>query len=173
MQIVIVILALLLWVSVPFTIAILILGPIDRAAKFQQAPIRIMMVDVMSLLFLLQAPFAVIHNLLAMESTELLVTLDLIVVIVVGLIWWTAVSRFSKAAINDARPRAILAFFVLPMAYVGSFAAFVIPMVLASHHESLGQIIVWGTIEAGLLAGLVVAGIYTRRLSAHATVERK
>ena len=148
-------------------VGIWILQPLDRVAQNRRARIRFTVIDFMGLVFMLQIPMAMLRA--ALESLRPDGYRDasgewilyLFVILLSGSIWTKAVMVFSQAGIHEARRRSLLVFLVLPVAYMGTFVAAMIPVVLLWGNLTWGA----GTLLCGAMVVLVLAISFAGRIS--------
>ncbi len=129
--------AILLLLS-PLFVAGYMLGQIDKAAKRQQAPVKIWLVDLFSLVFLIQIPLALISRWQTEMEIGPLIAIVLLFSGIMTLVWWTTIKTVSQAGITSVFWRSAISLFVIPMAFVGSFAIMIVTLGLAD-----GQAVLW------------------------------
>lgn len=121
----------------PFVVAGYMLRQIDQAAKRHEAPVRIWLVDLFSLMFLIQLPL----TLISWQTADEIGVVILAVVLFSGvmtLIWWATVKTVSRAGVTMVLWRSAISLVVIPMAYVGSFAImFTTIALLSDDHDML------------------------------------
>ena len=128
--------------------AALILRKLDQAAKANQRPVQIWIVDLMCLMFMLQLPFA------AFSYFEIVQFWGVPTVLSLGtaLVWWTTVKTVSTGGINEFKWRAAISLFVIPMTYIGSFA-----LIIVGINAWLGNFMQYNlTIGIAAIVGLVI-----------------
>lgn len=153
---------------VPIATGIWILRPLDLAAKFKRKPTRFTILDFFGLVFLVQIPMALVHATLSRDDETLLYWVFMVLGWIASVaVWAMAVKTFSNAGIEAVWTRAALVFFVLPMAYMGTFAVVVIAFLMAGFARSSSPLVLAALValEMFLVANLIAAGIYTRRVA--------
>jgi TRAP-type C4-dicarboxylate transport system permease large subunit len=74
-----------------------ILAPIDRAAKFRQAPVRFSIGDFLCLFLAIQIPLAGAHRFIGEETMEYYWTFTIVTWLVAPVIWFVGARTLSKA----------------------------------------------------------------------------
>jgi hypothetical protein len=148
-------------ILLPFVFSGFILHTIDNAAKQRRQPVMIWLIDLFSLMFLVQLPLAILFR-FEYEQRQPVVVAAALITGVMLLIWWATTRTVSKAGISRVSDRAWIALLVIPMTYLGSFAIVVIGGCLASS--------VWGSsndFNVPVLAGIELALIGLLIFSLH------
>ena len=109
----------------PFVFAIFILKQLDNAARqrkslFGKSKFRLMIVDFLSLILLVQMPF----NLLRMDlglGDRMMVFLISAALVALTLVWFTTIKTVSQAGIETFGWRALISMILIPTMYIGSF----------------------------------------------------
>ncbi len=162
-------------IAIPFLVGVWILLPIDRAAKSKRASIRFTILDFFGLAFQFQVVTAVAYvPFSAIEGFKDAVVDGGVWIILasgwlaVALVWGIAVKVFSQAGIDRAGQRAVLIFFVLPVAYAGSFAiSILLGTIFSAWERGDRSALPWMIIAEGLLIICAISsGVYTRRVVA-------
>lgn len=163
-------LGMLFLILCPFGGAIMtgvwILRPIDKSAKRFRRPTRFTILDFFGLVFLVQLPMALTLGLVPRREPAIFWAFLIVGWAVSTAVWATAVKTFSNAGIEDVWDRAILVFYVLPMAYFGTFAVVIIAMVLVA--MPAGTVLTWlGRLggEVLLVCGVIYAGRLAKRVA--------
>ncbi len=121
----------------PLFVAGYMLGQIDKAARRQRAPVKIWLVDLFSLVFLIQIPLALISRWQTEMEIGPLIAIVLLFCGIMTLVWWTTIKTVSRAGITSVFWRSAISLFVIPMAFVGSFAIMIITLGLADGQAGL------------------------------------
>lgn len=114
-------LLLILATFLPILFAAVILNRIDRAARIRRQPVNVYLVDLFSLIFLIQIPMAIKLQ-LKIEDEPATMFAVIVFSLMMLLIWWTTIRAVSKAGIVRVSSRVWISILVIPMTYVGSFA---------------------------------------------------
>jgi len=107
----------------PFVYAVFILKKLDAAAKRRkqsggETRSRFMIVDLLSLVLLLQVPFNFL-DIKYVEATT--VVLTAIFLMALFLVWLTTIKTVSEAGITSFGWRALISMILIPTMYIGSF----------------------------------------------------
>lgn len=148
------------------SVAVWILGPVDRAAARARCAAQFTMADFFCLLFLLQLPIGAIHSLMPAEAAGACAVLDVLVGIAGSLIWWTSVQSLLRAGVRRMRHRLIFQMAVLPLAYYGTIG-FTLTLIAIAGTASDGEPRLLGlllTIAIALVGALVASARFTRRM---------
>ncbi len=114
---------LIVLVVAPLAGAATTLRQIDRAAKIHRRPVKILLVDFFSLIFMVQIPWAILIQLNpGRDQLAPAYVVGLVFSSAMILVWWTTIASVSKAGITNVSARAQISLLVIPMTYVGSFA---------------------------------------------------
>lgn len=128
MEFVIFAIALALFVLGVVGIGKWILGPIDRAAKLRNAPVRFSIADFLCLFIVVQIPLAAAFQFSQEEETAAFYwLLTAITWIIAPVIWLAATRALSKAGVSAGRHRLMFMGLIVPIAYYG-----LIPFVIMS-----------------------------------------
>ncbi len=159
-------LAVVACLAFPILAGAWILRPLDLAAKRYRRPTRFTILDFFGLIFLVQMPMALTHGLVPREEAAIFwIFLGLGWLVSVA-VWGMAVKTFSNAGIENVWTRAMLVFFVLPMAYFGTFAVVGVALVARFNPaDSIGPWLLQGALEIALVCGIIAAGWLTRRVA--------
>ena len=111
----------LLVIVFAMAIAVCILRPIDKAARNRREKFKFVLVDLFSLLFLIQLPLAILGHNFEDESYSYAVVAGALMLTML-LVWWTTVRVVSQAGIQTTSWRALISLIVIPATYIGSFA---------------------------------------------------
>ena len=154
----------LMLILIPIIFAGMILNLIDRAARMRQRPVKMYLVDLFSLIFLIQIPWAIRLQLKVQpEQMAAWTTVAAISSAVMVLIWWITITTVSKAGINRVSARAQISILVIPMTYVGSFAMIAIgTIILTSYREQEQPVGGFAAIEF-VLAFLMILSLHVTR----------
>ena len=116
---------LLACIVLPFVFSGFILHAIDTAAKRRQQPVKIWLVDLFSLMFLVQLPLAILFQFEYEDQRPIFIAAALLTAGML-LIWWATIKTVSRAGIIHVSDRAWISLLVIPMTYLGSFAIVVV-----------------------------------------------
>jgi hypothetical protein len=151
----------------PFAFAIYILRSLDLAAKKRRAEYKFFVVDLFSLLFLVQLPLAIIGPTLS-EPGAMIGAGVLSVAMI--LVWWTTVNTVSRAGIETTKWRTLISLIVIPSTYIGTFAIIGLSFSLLDppNGKILTQSIGWLVFNISCL----IASLFITRAALRATVEQ-
>ena len=144
-------------VLLPFVLAGLILQKIDRAAAEFNRPKEFFLVDLFSLMFLIPLPLAFRHE---YEDESLLIGRYIVLPFMI-LIWWKTIQAVSAAGIVQTKHRFWIAFWVIPVTFLGSFGMSGLLILML---YDVPQRNIWCVAAAGLLAAFWVANYSTVRI---------
>lgn len=96
-----------------------ILSPIDRAAKFRQAPVRFSIGDFLCLFLAIQIPLAAVHRFWNEDTMEAYWIFTIITWFVAPVIWYAGARTLSKAQVTTNSHRFIFLGLVMPLVYYG------------------------------------------------------
>lgn len=117
-------LSLALMILCGVTVAYVVLQPISKATKAARPLERFFIVDIISLIVLLQLPLSFLAVVSQMRGPgEVAITGAFLVLIVIA-IWWRGVSILSSLLIFQNARRLIFIVVVLPVALLGSMATY-------------------------------------------------
>jgi hypothetical protein len=166
--------------ALPVGIALWVMRPVDRAARFLRRPTQFTVTDFLCLFFIIQLPMALIHGFLKpqdigmmrQQDRMMIWLLDIFVWCACGAMWWGSVRTLSRAGIERPLYRSIFLAVVLPITIFATVAAPGLLIGVASGWRSAS------TSTIALLAGgavlLVVAvvfcGLYTRWMVARSQI---
>ena len=158
-------LALMLLCGVaPIFIGVYILAPLDRAARFRNAPFRYTMVDTFGLMFLIQLPMAVVSAVVPANNgfhgdDSRRLGLFLIAFVISTLVWWTAIRTFGKAGVTNNKHRLVLVFFVLPAGYYNAFLPWIAIGLFGTSQ------VLWALLLCtAIMVTTIAAGVTVRRI---------
>lgn len=151
---------------IPILIGAGILMPLDRAARFRRAKTQFHMIDFFGLMFLLTLSMGILRAVIVptqRDGIAAMVVGNVVLWIVAGIVWAKSVTVFSQAGIEAYNERAVLVFFVLPMAFAGNLAVVLCGFALVA---SWGQPNWWAwlTLQLFLIVGLTYSVFLTRRI---------
>ena len=96
-----------------------ILGPIDRAARFRQAPVRFSIGDFLCLFLAVQLPLTAAYQFVDEEDRGLFWVFSVSSWIIAPIIWWACARALSRAGVVNGRHRFIFLGLVMPVVYYG------------------------------------------------------
>jgi hypothetical protein len=96
-----------------------ILGPIDRAAKFREAPVRFSIGDFLCLFLAVQLPLTAIYQLVGKEERPLFWLFTIITWVIAPVIWFACARALSKAGVSQGKHRFLFLGLVMPLVYYG------------------------------------------------------
>ena len=102
----------------PLVLAIYILRSIDLAAKRRQAKVNFFIVDLFSLIFLIQIPFVMMQAEIGSVGYYVVIGFSVIASMVV---WWVTIRTVSQAGIMGTSWRLAISVVVIPSTFIGSF----------------------------------------------------
>lgn len=160
-----------------------IVGPIDRAAKSRQAPVRFSLADFLCLFVAIQLPLAAIRAFVGDTEARFFWLLTIATWIVAPIIWLACARTLSKAGISSGRDRLVFMGLVLPVVYYFIFPFVLIPMITVAdmyNHFALYEN-VSSALPSAWLAVLWLATLMllcfcsraTRRMAARAGIQRE
>lgn len=142
------------------------LRPLDKAAKGSTRPPQFTLVDFFCLFLLVQLPTGLIHGWLPDYSA--IWVLDGFAWGACAMAWWISVRTLSRAGVQNPWHRGLFLVLAIPIAYFGSIAAAVLPVVAfalaVEGHEHVRTIALLAAAEVALCAGLFACGWFTRRI---------
>ena len=125
--------SLLVMIAVGGLVAYIVIQPISKASRTAKPLERFFMVDIISLVLLLQIPLVFLSIVARMrEPSEVAITGAFLVIMVIA-IWWRGVSLLSSLGIFGNTRRLVFIVFILPIALLGSMATY--PMFLVVFHS--------------------------------------
>ena len=128
-----------------------VLGPIDRAGANHRVPVQFSLADLLGLFVVVQLPLGGLHfatrgvtiwrldlydEVFAIPLRPIMFLLDVLIVLFAATVWWTLVRRLSRAGIDIAWHRLLTLTVILPVAFVGSIAILVLPLVATASWRS-------------------------------------
>jgi len=140
------------------------LKQIDDAAKRHEAPVKIWLVDLFSLIFLIQLPLTYVSQ----WQTEVEISVVILMVVlfsaIMTLVWWTTIKTVSRAGITMVLWRSAISLVVIPMAYVGSFAIMAVAISLLNGGKPIfGQRMSPWIVESVLVALMAGSMLIVKR----------
>jgi hypothetical protein len=112
-------------VGIPLTLAPLIwiarriLSPIDRAAKFREAPVRFSIGDFLCLFLAIQIPLAAVYRFMGEATIGAYWAFTVITWLVAPVIWFAGARTLSKAQVTTSSHRFIFLGLIMPLVYYG------------------------------------------------------
>jgi hypothetical protein len=146
-----------------------ILGPIDRAAKFRQAPVRFSIGDFLCLFLAVQIPLTLIYQLVGEEERPLFWLFTVITWVMAPIIWFACARALSKAGIAQGKHRFVFLGLIMPVVYYGLVpfifltVAGIVALVMRNPVE-MGQSAWLLALWIGLAFFFYVSGRITRRM---------
>lgn len=161
-------LSLVLMIGCGAAVAYAVLYPISKATKAAIPLERFFIVDIISLIVLLQLPLSFLAVVSQMRDPgEVAVTGAFLVLIVIA-IWWRGVSILSSLSIFQNARRLVFIVFVLPVALLGSMATYPMSRVVVEALRKQFEVDTDPTILVASFCGLLflpVAIYYLRKLT--------
>jgi hypothetical protein len=96
-----------------------ILGPIDRAAKYREAPVRFSIGEFLCLFLAVQIPLTLIYQLVEQDERHLFWLFTIITWVMAPIIWFACARALLKAGITRAKHRFIFLGLIMPIVYYG------------------------------------------------------
>jgi hypothetical protein len=96
-----------------------ILSPIDRAAKFRQAPVRFSLGDFLCLFLAIQIPLAAVYRFMGEATIGAYWTFTVITWLVAPVIWYAGARTLSKAQVTTNAHRFVFLGLIMPLVYYG------------------------------------------------------
>ncbi len=96
-----------------------ILAPIDRAAKFRQAPVRFSIGDFLCLFLAIQIPLSAVYRFIGRGEERPFWMFFVISWIVGSVVWYTGARILSRAGVINGSHRFVFMGLVLPLVYYG------------------------------------------------------
>jgi hypothetical protein len=167
-------LALLVGTFVPIVlIGRWILGPIDRAARSREAPVRFSIGDFLCLFLAVQIPLTVIYQFVGEDERPLYWLFTIITWIMAPIIWFACARALSKAGVTANKHRVVFLGLVMPVVYYA-----LVPFVILTIF-GVGSLMTESAADTRQTAWLVAAwlalvgmffacGLFTRWIVSHA-----
>ena len=96
-----------------------ILTPVDRAARFHEAPARFSIGDFLCLFAAVQIPLAAVYRLKGPESEPQFWVFTIMTWLIAPVIWLACARALSKAAVTTAWHRFVFLALIMPLVYYG------------------------------------------------------
>jgi hypothetical protein len=160
--------ALLLGTFVPIVlVGLWILGPIDRAAKSREAPVRFSIGDFLCLFLAVQIPLTVIYQYVGEDERPLYWLFTIITWIMAPVIWFACARALSKAGVTASMHRFLFLGLVMPIVYYA-----LVPFVILTM-MGVGAIVIGNSVDprpgswliaawVALIGIFYVSGVFTR-----------
>src|SRR4051794_28565325 len=133
-----------------------ILSPIDRAAKFRQAPVRFSIGDFLCLFLAIQIPLAAVHRFVGQDTMEAYWIFTIITWLIAPVIWYAGARTLSKAQVTKSSHRFVFLGLIMPLVYYGlvpfTLLGFAFLSLLAGETDLPFRLL--------LLAWLILAGLF-------------
>jgi hypothetical protein len=142
-------------VGIPLTLAPLIwiarriLSPIDRAAKFREAPVRFSIGDFLCLFLAIQIPLAAVYQFMGETTIQAYWTFTIVTWLVAPVIWFAGARALSKAQVTTSSHRFVFLGLIMPLVYYGLVPftllgfAFLGPLVSETNTPFRGLVLAW------------------------------
>jgi hypothetical protein len=150
-------------------IGIVVFGPLDRAARGRQCPTQFTIVDFFCLIFIIQAPTALIHGgFLDNGLVGMIWVFDAFAWFSCGMVWLKSVQVMSRAGIEKPWHRVIFLAFIVPVSLVGVIGGPILAMVLIFSivEYDTGPLPIALALSAALIIGLALSAYFTRAMVA-------
>ena len=153
-----------------FLIGKWILSPIDRAARFRNAPARFSLGDFLCLFLAVQLPLTAIYRLVEEDEKRLFWLFTVMTWIGAPLIWIACARTLSKAGVDNSKHRFVFIGLIMPFVYYGlvPFALLTLAGVASLFVDNVPSIgLRTGVMALGWLLLAVVfflSGLFTRRM---------
>jgi hypothetical protein len=96
-----------------------ILTPIDRAAKFREAPVRFSIGDFLCLFLAIQIPLAAVYRFMGEAAIQAYWTFTIVTWLVAPVIWFAGARALSKARVTASSHRFVFLGLIMPLVYYG------------------------------------------------------
>src|SRR4051794_3831196 len=96
-----------------------ILSPIDRAAKYREAPVRFSIGDFLCLFLAIQIPLAAVYRFMGEATIGAYWTFTIITWLVAPVIWFAGARALSKAQVTTSSHRFVFLGLIMPLVYYG------------------------------------------------------
>ena len=148
----------------PWFFSAMILRMIDRAASLRKQSFRIALIDMFSLVFMIQIPNAIAIRVYDREDGLSWIMLTAGAALMV-LLWLVTIDRVSRAGIHSTSARAWISLLVIPVTYVGSFCmnGLVIRLYWGIVFGVDSDSAIWNALTAMALASLMILAYYKTR----------
>jgi hypothetical protein len=150
-----------------------ILGPIDRAARSREAPVRFSIGDFLCLFLAVQIPLTLIYQFVGEDERPVYWLFTIITWIIAPVIWFACAQSLSKAGVSASKHRLLFLGLIMPIVYYA-----LVPFVFITV-VSIGSLAAGEPVDLGNTGWLVAAwlalvgvfflsGLFTRWMVRHA-----
>jgi hypothetical protein len=116
-----------------------ILGPIDRAARDREVPVRFSIGDFLCLFLAVQIPLTVVYQFVGSDGEQLFWVFTLITWIIAPVIWFACARALSRAGVASGTHRFVFLGLIMPAVYYGLmpfvlFSIYIMVDLTIDHH---------------------------------------
>ena len=160
----------------PFAYAIFILRKLDQAAQqrkklVSETKFRFMLVDVFSLILLIQMPFKILSLDIGAGTVQVLLFFSLVAL---ALVWFTTIKTVSIAGIATFKWRALVSMILIPTMYIGCFYFSITSISWLTGSPMSAEMIIWlGVSLAGMVFSPWIIRGALNSVSQHQTLQRE